>query len=90
MKAKVYNATRWSSVADMLKRYCDLHSILREIDIDGIEELILTKSEKKKIDELCFIFLDLDSVTKHMQSASCTLAYVRVLFDGVIETYPET
>ena len=90
LKAKVHNVTRWSSVSSMLHRYCELHGIIEELEIDGIEELVLSKRENKKIEELCVQFRELDSVTQHLQSEECTISEVRLLFDGVIEAYPRT
>lgn len=90
LKAKCFNSTRWSSAANMLERYQKIKPLLEDLQVAGIDEFIPTASENRKIDELCEQFRKLNSVTKHLQSESCTISDVRILFDGVISLFPQT
>lgn len=40
LKAKCNNETRWSSVAAMLKRYCELENVIENFDINGLDDLV--------------------------------------------------
>eukprot|EP00171_Calliarthron_tuberculosum_P021824 IDg21824t1 len=90
LRAKLSNVTRWSSTVNMLKRYCEIREDIDRIDIEGIDEFIPDRRERKTIDDLCVKFECLDSVTKKLQADSTTMADVRALFDGVIKSFPDT
>ncbi len=60
------------------------------LEMDGIDDLILTASEIRKLEALCTIVEHLYSVTKALQSDNISFAEARAFFDTVIEEYLET
>lgn len=95
LRAKVYNSTRWSSTAEMIRRYQKIKQFIPELDLPAkyqseMDDYVPTHRENKTIDSLCEICGDLDSVTKMLQKDNMTLAHVRVLFNAVIEKFPCT
>ncbi len=74
----------------MLKRFVHLKEFLPKLEMDEIDDLILTTSEIRKIEALCARFEHVDSVTKALHSDNVNLAEARAFFDTVIEEYPET
>ena len=89
LKAKTYVETRWSSAVEMLRRYALLRDFFPRIDLEGLDEMLLTVSGNKIVDKLCSQFSDLNSITKGLQSNSVTISEVRAYFDEVIDMYPE-
>jgi len=83
------NATRWSSTANMLKRFLELREAITNIEEDEIDVLMPSTRNVRKVENLCETFGALDSVTKALQDDSIDLADVRGIFDSVIETYPD-
>ncbi len=57
----------------MLKRFMDLKDFLPNLEMDEIDDLMLTTSEVRKIEALCTRFEYLDSVTKALQSDNCQI-----------------
>lgn len=90
LKAKQRNVTRWSSTYDMLRRYRELKEFLPKLDDVELESILLSEEEDILVDHLCTKLRDLDSVTKELQRSNISLAEARVLFDGVIEKYPNS
>jgi len=90
LKAKTLNATRWSSCSEMFKRYQELKEFIGKVEIEDIDDLILTTRENRKVDELCAKFQELESVTKYLQSNRCTISDCRLLFNGIIDMFPST
>ncbi len=85
---KSANITRLSAIAEMLRRYVEIAESVDRLEIEGIYLLIPDRRKKKVHEELSTAFSKLDNVTKNLQQNSTTLSEVRVLFDGVISTYP--
>ncbi len=84
LRAKCSNITRWSSTAAMLKRFMDLKDFLPNLELDEIDDLMLTTSEVRKIEALCTRFEHLDSVTKALQSDNVKIVKVSpILFDSL-------
>ncbi len=71
----------------MLKQYVDLKGFLPKLEMDEIDDLILTTSEVRKMDAPCIKFEHLDS--EAFQTANVNLA-ARAFFHTVIEEYSET
>lgn len=90
LRAKTKNTTRWSSVFEMLMRYEELKEHIILLSSDELDDLRLTSAETRRFSILLQRLKDLDSVTKRLQQDSTTLADVRLIFDAVIENFPET
>ncbi len=69
----------------MLQRYLEIRQYISKIAIPAI-----VKTEKNEVELLCSKLADLDSVTKALQREDITLHETRVLFNSIIEEYPET
>ncbi len=81
LRAQRYNSTRWSSVAAMLHRYQQIKQYLPDLELPSrynFEENIPSHRENKRIDSLCDLCIDLDSVTKILQRGNLTLAQARL------------
>ncbi len=66
LRAKRYNLTRWSSASEMLKCYVALEKILKDIYVEGTDELICSVLENMKNNELCAQSGKLKIVTKYL------------------------
>ena len=51
-KARIRNATRWSSTFETLKRHTELRDYLPTLQYDEIATILLTPSENPKFDSL--------------------------------------
>ena len=67
-----------------------LHEFIPLLQLDSIDKTTPTSRQNRDKDSLVNQLKDLDSVTKSLQRDYATLTDVRVLFDTVIEEYPET
>jgi hypothetical protein len=90
LKPKTRNVTRWNSTHDMLKRYQELKEFIPLIMMPEVADLMLSPRDDREIDFLLKKLHDFESVTKTLQKEDINLNDVRILFDGVIEEYPET
>lgn len=72
----------------MLKRHQELKSVLHQVDIDDIDEMLPTQKKNKGIEELCSWFGSLESATKILKSNSHSAPGARILFNGVIDMFP--
>lgn len=88
LKAKTKNATRWSSTFAMILRYTQIKEFLPRLEINEIDDFILSAKENRDIDSLLEELKDLESVSKTLQDDSTTMSDVRSLFDAVLESYP--
>lgn len=89
LRPKLNKGTRWSSTNKMLKRFIKLEDILSKLAVDKIDKLLPNVHENRKIKKLLTKLSDLNSVTTALQICSISLFDVRLLFDGVIEEFPE-
>lgn len=64
LRPKCGNATRWSSTFEMLARYQELKPVRKHAEIDELEELHLTKSQKREVETLCHMLSELNGVKK--------------------------
>ncbi len=87
LQAKFDNVTRWSSAVQMLERYFKLEEHIEQLEIDDIDELALSAREARQIEKVCNKPQQLDEVTKILQADDTSIAYVRALFDTVIEDF---
>lgn len=46
--ARTRNQTRWSSTFSMLKRHCEIREHLDKLDIDDLDDLLLSKKKMKR------------------------------------------
>lgn len=81
------NETRWSSKYDMAKRYLRIESKVKEIE--AVEELVLTPSKRRLLDELMGHLKKFQSITKCLQRKGVSAKEVRLVFDAIIDDYPE-
>ena len=84
------DTTRWSSTFDIISRYVRLREFLVDLGSSDTDDLCLNSSENRRVDSLPVRLKDLESVSKSLQKESATIAEVRVLFDAVMDQYPET
>ncbi|KAG2923797.1 hypothetical protein PC114_g4697 [Phytophthora cactorum] len=88
------NATRWSSVYAMVKRYTELMPFLLKIDHGSVadydlESYLLSPCESERVTTLCGDLEKLNGVTQTLQKSTLTLSGVRRLFDHVLAEYPQ-
>ena len=84
------NITRWSSTFAMLKRYNELRPILCEINDPEIVDLLPSPAEERTLSKISSDLDLFDSVTVVLQKETIDLFDVRILFDDLIEKYPDT
>lgn len=90
LRAKTRNATRWSSVFDMCICYENIEGHFDDLKSDVVDDLRLSAVEKRRFASLMANLRNLESVTNTLQQDSTTVHDVRVMFDAVIEEYPQT
>ncbi|RHY45010.1 hypothetical protein DYB38_011219 [Aphanomyces astaci] len=84
------NATRWSSVYTMVQRYVDIRTFIELIDDDAdLDELRLSTREDREVDLLLAQLENFDTLTLAWQRDTMFLYDVRILFDAVMEDYPQ-
>jgi hypothetical protein len=79
LKAKTKNATRWSSTFAMIARYTQIKEFLPRLEINEIDDLVLSEKENRDIDSLLEELKNLESVSKTLQNDSTTMSGVRSL-----------
>ncbi len=52
LRAICSNETRWSSTHVMLQRYLEIKQFISKVELSGIERLLLTPVENKRIEKL--------------------------------------
>ena len=90
LRPKCHVPTRWSSSAEMLRRYIELKEAVTKLDAVQFDVTLPTNRENEAIETLCKKYGELDSVTKLLQKGSTTCATVRAVFDEVMKDYPDT
>ncbi len=68
------------------KRFMDLKDFLPNLEMDEIDDLMLTTSEVRKIEALCTRFEHMDSVTKALQSDNVKIVKVSPILIGLTLT----
>ena len=63
---------------------------LPQLQSNEIDDILLSKVQDSRIDLLSARLGDIESVTKSLQGNITTLREVRILFDAVIDKFPET
>ena len=81
------NKTRWSSTYTMLERYLTIQQFIDTHDED-LEDMMLSKKEHKRVEELVTHLRNFDEVTKTLQEKTIDMLQVRTLFDHLIRVYP--
>lgn len=85
LRAVRSNATRWSSVFQMVDRYIKIRdAILR---VEAVEDLVPDRPLHRRIVSLHTKLVELDSVCVKLQYQRRTLGEVRLLFDACVEKY---
>ena len=77
LRAKEKNETRWSSTADMLKRYNEVQEDLLKSEYttdNSIVSYVLSPEDKNKIEVLLKEMKYMDSITKALQSEKTDLS----------------
>lgn len=90
LKAKVRNATRWSSTFEMVVRYTQIREFLPSLESEEIDLISLSPSENRRVDTILLELVPLESVNKKLQSDSTSVSDTRALFDATIEAFPDT
>ncbi|RHY05928.1 hypothetical protein DYB37_012316 [Aphanomyces astaci] len=88
LAVKTRNVTRWSSTYAMLRRYSDTKHFIRQVNDRSVLPYLLSSDQDKEVDKLLLLLADLNSATVALQSEVATMAFVRVLFDETMRTYP--
>ena len=88
-RPKCHTVTRWSSTAAILFRYQNIKEFIPDLQIDEMIDLIPAPRKERTLARVLNQFQDFDSITKALQRSNITCSEVRVLFDGMIEKYPE-
>ncbi len=88
LRAATSSLTPRSSTASMLQKYLRIEPDLSKVDNADLLVLIPLSQEHNKIEELGQRLQRLDDVTKTLQSESCTISDAGLLFDCVLEEYP--
>jgi hypothetical protein len=88
LKAKTRNATQWSSTFEMILRYDKIRDFLPLLEINELDELLLTVRENHEIDSIYEEMKDFESISKALQQDATTLADTRLLFDEISNAYP--
>ncbi|RHY90228.1 hypothetical protein DYB35_010253 [Aphanomyces astaci] len=84
------NATRWSSVYTMVLRYVDIRTFIALIDDDAdLDELRLSTREDREVDLLLAQLENFDTLTLAWQRDTMFLYDVRIVFEAVMEDYPQ-
>ena len=89
--AKVNNATRWSSIFEMIKRYFEIIEQVECIETTSVQEKLLMRSEHKMlpVEDVMIRLKQMEDVTKELQRDDLTLDEARDLFDGMTDLFPE-
>ena len=85
------NATRWSSISEMLDRYDLLKCYLSDpafTNEASILDYVPTARENSQISQIHEHLKKLNSITSALQKEDVSLADVRYLFDEVVNLYP--
>lgn len=85
---KLRNTARWSSIFEMISRYCELRDFLCLLNPSEINEISLTLVENRKVDDLFDNLKLFESVSKALQKDVSLLSDVRAIFDAVIGEHP--
>lgn len=74
----------------MLKRYLDRQDVLPRLQVQDIDELLLTERQSEEVEEICIVFHGMDTTTKGLQLDNVTLEETRALFLMVMASFPDT
>ena len=92
VRPEIENDTRWMSSLPMLTSFDKLYPILQKCGLKPKTlELIPSAAKKYQLDELRNLLLQINEVNLELQksdSIKINLAYIRDLFDGLIELCP--
>jgi hypothetical protein len=77
LRAKTRNATRWSSTFTMILRYTKIGEFLPLLEVNAIDELLLSPRENRVVDTILHQLKDFESVSKSLQKYDITLSDVR-------------
>jgi hypothetical protein len=83
LKAKIRNATRWSSTFEMILRYTKIRDFLPLLEINELDELLLTVRQNREIDSICEEMKYFEAILKAFQQDATTLADTWLLFDEI-------
>lgn len=85
LKPKFRNDTKWSSTYQMFKWHVELCVPVKELGCEEVDDLVLTQSGERKVDELVTQLTQLDRVTQKLQRHDATLRTARAYFDATLE-----
>lgn len=66
LNTKVKDETRWRSTYQILKRHVEIYEYISSIDCHDVDDLCLSKSSERKIEQLLSQLHDLDEVTLNL------------------------
>jgi selenocysteine-specific translation elongation factor len=77
LKVKTKNARRWSSTIAMILRYTKIKQFLPRLEVNEIDDLVLSAKENRDIDALLEELKDLETVSKTSQNDSTAMSDAR-------------
>ncbi len=83
------NATRWSSAGNMIHRYVELVPILTDPRHRELNQYGLNPKLNAKAEELDRLLTELTAITKELQKEDLDLLTVRMIFDQIVEKFPQ-
>lgn len=91
LKPVLFNATRWTSIYQLLQRYIELRPIIQAhfASDSGLLEHLLAPKEDAEVDKLMKEVKTLNSVTVALQRESIDMASVRLLFNEILKNFPD-
>ena len=93
LKPRLRNKTRWISTFLMIERYLRFKEagVLVQLaeDIPAMLEFYLTQAEDRQLLGIRKFTTDLQVITKQLQRMDITFAETRVIFDTLIDEYPQ-
>lgn len=89
LKEKIENNTHRTSCFGVLRVYVKMEEDIRNIDSSGLD-MLLPSTVQENIDNKFELLSQLADVTNKVQKRDIAIAEVRIIFDNVLENYPET
>lgn len=87
LKPKVKNEKRWSFTYQMINWQVELRYYVRGMNCDDFDDLCMSQSSKRQIDQLLSHLHELDEEAQKLEKPDTTIRCARAYFDTVLEEY---
>lgn len=84
------NITQWSSTYEILRRFEHIQWLLLRLEIEELDEMSISTQELKTFQQIFERLSHFDSVTKELQKGANNFTEEQILFDVVMEEFPDT